>query len=340
MADDRSDGFPYGGFAFVMATGIVSIAASLNDLPRVPAILFGLNLVAYAVLLALLLAHLARQPRSILADLSDHRRGPGVLATVAATCVLGNQIVLMTSHPDVAAAFWCGAALLWLGLVYGFFALLTVSPAKPPIAAGIDGSWLLAVVATEALAILTASAADAILPGEASLLAALCLFLLGGTFYLMLLILIVYRWLFLPMRPEQLAPSYWINMGAAAIATLAGARLLAMLDLAPPTMPVRGFVVGATLLFWSLATWWIPLLAVLSVWRHCDVRLRYRIEHWSVVFPLGMYTTATWRLAEQLRLPSLALVPHVFVWIALTAWCLAFAGMVREVMPMLIRPSA
>jgi Voltage-dependent anion channel len=53
----------------------------------------------------------------------------------------------------------------------------------------------------------------------------LCLFLLGGVLYLILISLIVQRWLFEPMRPAQITPSYWINMGAAAIATLAGTRL-------------------------------------------------------------------------------------------------------------------
>jgi tellurite resistance protein TehA-like permease len=121
-------------------------------------------------------------------------------------------------------------------------------------------------------------------------------------------------------------------MGAAAIATLAGTRVLALIDAGPSLAPVRDFVFSATILFWALASWWIPLLAVLMLWRHRGgaVPLAYRTENWSIVFPLGMYTTATWHLAHGLGLPFLDDIPRVFVWIALVAWCLTFAGMLRR----------
>ncbi|MEO6798470.1 MAG: hypothetical protein ABI178_00820, partial [Rhodanobacter sp.] len=42
---------------------------------------------------------------------------------------------------------------------------------------------------------------------------------------------------------------------------------------------------------WATATWWIPLLAILELWRHGlrHVRLRYEVDDWDIVFPLGMY---------------------------------------------------
>ena len=91
-----------------------------------------------------------------------------------------------------------------------------------------DGSWLLTVVATEAIAILAAHVSDVFSRPEIVIFMSLCLFLLGGALYLILISLIVQRWLFEPMQPEQLTPPYWINMGAAAITTLAGARLLSI----------------------------------------------------------------------------------------------------------------
>jgi tellurite resistance protein TehA-like permease len=57
--------------------------------------------------------------------------------------------------------------------------------------------------------------------------------------------------------------------------------------------------------------------------------LSYRLDNWSIVFPLGMYTTATWRLSHVLGLPFLQIVPNVFVCVALAAWCLTSAGMMR-----------
>jgi tellurite resistance protein TehA-like permease len=59
------------------------------------------------------------------------------------------------------------------------------------------------------------------------------------------------------------------------------------------------------------------------------VRLGYRLDNWSMVFPLGMYTVATWRLSHLAGLDFLEGVPDVFAWVALAAWCLTFLGMLR-----------
>ncbi len=317
----------YGGFAFVMATGIVSIATRLAGLGLVSSALFAINLIAFPGLAILFGVRLFCHPSFVLADLRDQMRAPRTLTTIAATCVFGNEIALTSGSPTIVAGLWVVAAVLWVAFIYGIFALMTIARDKPSFESGIDGAWLLVVVATEALAILTTRAAGTIAPPQLMFFASLCLFLLGGAFYAVLLILIVYRWLFLPMPAEKLTPAYWINMGAAAIATLAGTRLLSTPDVAQ----LRGVVFAATVLFWSIATWWVPLLASLTLWRHRpgSVRLRYHIDNWAIVFPLGMYTTATWRLSHVVDLPFLRVVPGVFVWVALAAWALTVFGMMR-----------
>ena len=122
------------------------------------------------------------------------------------------------------------------------------------------------------------------------------------------------------------------GMGAAAISALAGARLFVALGADPTLAPVRNVIFAATVLFWSLASWWIPLLVALALWRYRSLGIRsvYSPENWSIVFPLGMYTTATWRLSHDLGLRFLQPVPEVFVWVALAAWVLTSAGMVRR----------
>jgi tellurite resistance protein TehA-like permease len=121
-------------------------------------------------------------------------------------------------------------------------------------------------------------------------------------------------------------------MGAVAISTLAGALLV----LAAPSWHVIGellpFVKGLTLMFWATATWWIPMLVILGVWRHGYRRfpLRYDPLYWGAVFPLGMYTVCTFRLSQALDVPHLMAVPRVFVYIALAAWALTFIGLVNQ----------
>jgi tellurite resistance protein TehA-like permease len=130
-----------------------------------------------------------------------------------------------------------------------------------------------------------------------------------------------------------LTPPYWINMGAMAISTLAGVCLVGEAGRMPLLTELLPFLKGMTLLFWATATWWIPILLALGAWRHLVKRVPLTYEHgyWAAVFPLGMYTACTQNLIRVFQLPFLGPIPAVFVWIALGAWALTFAGLVRHI---------
>jgi tellurite resistance protein TehA-like permease len=208
---------------------------------------------------------------------------------------------------------------------------MTIEPVKPALATRLDGAWLLTVVATKALAILATHVSGVFSRPEIVVFVSLCLFLLGGALYLILISLIVQRWLFEPMQPEQLTLPYWINMGAAAITTLAGANLVSIAGAGPLAPQVAQIIDASTVLFWALATWWIPLLVTLLFWRHLvhAVRPSFRLEYWSMVFPLGMYTAATWALSRQGGAEFLVVIPRLGVWIALASWLFGFGAMMR-----------
>src|SRR6185312_4970432 len=319
-----------GSFALVMATGIVSIDASQHGMPMLALVLLALNATAYGVLVLLSLLRVLQARGEVFHDFTNPARGAGFLTFVAASCVLASQCLLVVHWPAWAIALTVIGAISWVSLLYLLLLAVITGRRKPGFRRSINGGWLVAVVSTQSLAVaLTLLVAHGgALPALGWLFAALCLYLVGAALYLILITLIFYRLLFLPLAASGFTPPYWINMGALAITTLAGALLVLHAPAQAPLGDLVPFVKGFTLFFWATATWWIPLLAILELWRHGSrhVRLRYEVDDWDIVFPLGMYTVGTHALGQALNLDLLQPVSDIGVYISLLAWLLVAAG--------------
>jgi tellurite resistance protein TehA-like permease len=60
------------------------------------------------------------------------------------------------------------------------------------------------------------------------------------------------------------------------------------------------------------------------------VPLRYHPSYWALVFPLGMYGVATYRMRIAIDLDALAWLPKVTLVVALVAWLAAAWGLLHE----------
>ena len=325
-----ADLFP-GYFALVMATGIISIACYLLEMETAAVILLVVNIIAYIVLWLLLLLRLFLFFGRVKDDINNHLRGPGFFTIVAATSVLGSELLIVAGQIRIASLLWLIGLVLWVVIMYTFFTAVTVREDKPSLEGGLNGAWLLAVVATQSISVLGTLLVDYFgAYREPVLFFTLCMFLLGSMLYIPLITLIFYRFTFVNLTTISLTPPYWINMGAVAITTLAGARLI----IAAPEWPVLNdllpFLKGFTLFFWAAGTWWIPLLLILGFWRHVYKRfpLRYDPQYWGMVFPFGMYTVCTIQLANAIKYSPLLVIPRYFIYLALAGWLVVSLGLI------------
>src|SRR5688572_14796417 len=300
-----------GYFALVMATGIISNAAWHIGHRGASDFLLGVNLVAFPLLLLALAVRMTRFRGEVFADLVNPRLVFSFFTIVAAADVFGLQLALR-GQTESAVFLWLFALAVWTLLGYASFSVLTFINTESG-ADLVHGGWLIAIVGTESLVLLGAQLAPHF--GAAAPLAFVSIYALWGigvVFYGIFITLFSYRLFFLRVEPADVTPLFWVVMGAAAIATNAGSTLI----LTDPGMPfllaLRPFLDGTTLILWAWATWWIPMLVIFSVWKYVVRRepIAYHAMFWSLVFPLGMYTLATWRLSLAADFPPLQWIPR------------------------------
>jgi tellurite resistance protein TehA-like permease len=305
-------------FAVVMATGIVSAALRVADGPRISAALLAIAAACFTVLVAASALRAAAFPADLRADLASPRSAFTGFAFVAACGVLGERLA-GDGHYGAAAALAVAALAAWLALTCLVPGRIVVRHRTPPAITDIGGTWYLWAVGTESLAIAaTFLRAGGIIGARPAALAALTAWLAGVALYLLITALVAARLLLAGLAPRSPTAPYWVAMGGASITVLAAALILH--EVGSPA------AVG----FWILASSLIPPLLGRVAWRHLLRRepLRYRTDLWMIVFPAGMYATASLQLGTAARLPLVHAVGTAAAWAAASVWVLTFAAMI------------
>ncbi|MFC7139063.1 tellurite resistance/C4-dicarboxylate transporter family protein [Halosimplex aquaticum] len=340
-------------FGLVMSTGIVSIAFRELGVEAVSLPLAAFNVGCYVLLLVLFGARLGRYPDRVLADLRDRERHWGTLTFVVATNTVGVQSLVFFDAVAVAAGLWLTTVVATPLLLYYLFATEVVGPSEVGVSERIDGAFLLVIVCMQSLAVLGGMLADATTAyTDVLLLTSMSYFGSGYVLYFVVVTVVTYRLLDGAVRPDDWTGPYWITMGAAAITTLAGATLGPLLESVAAWEPYAPVVLGVTFLAWAIASWWIPLLLAVDVWKFLTGgvdgrppvwvlllpwsrlgfgrRLHvYAPTAWGRVFPMGMYTACTLNLAGVNTFSLLRVVPAYWGWFALLIWVVTLLGTLR-----------
>jgi tellurite resistance protein TehA-like permease len=318
-----------GCFALIMATGIISNALFVEGHRTLSDSLLVVGIAAYCLLLVLLTWRFFKFGPALWADIINPRFAFSFLTLVASTDVLGVGLDLRAFN-ELARVAWLLALALWVVLTYLGFGTLTFLNDGDGVNI-IDGGWLIAIVATQSLVILGARVAsgsqDA---GPAFFVLIHVLWGTGLALYGIFIALLANRLFFSNVAPDDVTPVLWVVMGAAAISANAGSTLLLRPSQMPFLQSMRPFLSSATLFMWAWATWWIPFLLLLGIWKHWvrHVPVTYTPLYWSLVFPLGMYSVASLRLSRVANFQPLLLLAHAVAWVALAAWVVAAAGLI------------
>lgn len=276
-----------------MALGILAMSAGLDGQELLSALLLGLSMLTLIVM----------APAVLRGSHSRLEQAYVWLTWTAACGVIADHL----GRPVWPVACLL-AALAVFGWVRGELLFLRLLAAWP---GGwrhwqVEGSWLLAVVATQSVSILASA-----LGGRGWAALAALLWLTGVLLYAVLITLILRRLLGREIGVESHTPDYWISMGGLAITAVAALDLDGVLS---------GY---ARDLFMSLgvaalvaAALWVPYLLAVEVMliRIGSFQRAYDALRWSTVFPLGMLSVAIYELARASGASNLVVFAQGLFW--------------------------
>ena len=320
-----------GNFALVMASGIISIGFTMLGHDELANVLHLVAVTGWLVLVALSTARLLRHWSAVRTDLLHPRVVFSYFTLVAATNILG-LLLLERGQAELAVACWMLSFLVWATLLYLAFSVLTFLTHEHNVNI-VNGGWLISIVGTQSLVILGARIAPTLGDYAGMMMVEVhMLWGLGLAFYAIFVTLFCYRIFFLTLKPHDVTPQLWVVMGAAAISANAGTTLIASDPVLPFLAAQRPFVDGVTMMIWTWATWWIPLLLLFGGWKHfvAKLPLAYEPTMWSLVFPLGMYAVASARLSLAAEFPPREWISRIMIWVALAAWLIVMTGLLRR----------
>jgi len=305
-----------------MGTGVISLALRADGSQLLSLVFLALAVAGYLELVVAEGWLLARSPGTLGGGLTGIRTTLSWFTFAVGTEVLAARFTVL-GWSGLGLWLFCGGGVAAIGWAYLVPTLIMVRRTRPQPLEHAAGLWLLWPVALFSVAV-GASLMSRYAHFEPAAMAVLApaLWTVGLVLYLPLCVTLVGRLLLVAVPLRQLGPSYWITMGAAALAALTASliasdpatrvQLPAFLPLAKAAGPG----------LWFLATALLPMVIGITAVRTLR---RQRLqgapkELWVAVFPAGMYALASFTLGTTTGFSWLLPVGRVAIWAAVAVW--------------------
>ena len=296
-------------FTATMGTGIFALL--LGQLPgplwlhAAGAALWQFNILLFAVFTLLYTARWVFFPREA-ALIFSHPVMPMFLGAIPmGIATIVNGCIVFAHADQLALLLWCVdaalAVLVGLGVPFAMFTRQTHRLES------MTGVWLLPIVAAE----VAAASAGLLAPHLAGatalhvLVAGYVLWAFSVPLALSILVILFLRLVLHKLPHRDMADSGWLALGplgTGALALLllgrAAPGILAPLGLGDAGVVAHGFGVIGGLLLWGYGGWWL-LIAVAMTCTYLPRGLPFNMGWWGFIFPLGVYTAASFALAAQ-----------------------------------------
>jgi len=343
----KRDAFAYvtpNWFAAAMGTGIVANAAVTRPVPvtgqrSFALIIWGLDVVLLAVLIAATLVHWLRHPATARQHVShpvmSHFYGapPMAMLTVGAGALLvGHELIGIHAAVTLDWILWTAGTLTGLlsAAVVPYMAF-TRHEYQPESA---FGGWLMPVVPP----MVSASTGALLIPhapaGQARETLLLACYMMFGLSLITSLIVITLIWNRLTQHKIGAAaavPTLWIVLGPLG-QSITAAGLMA--NAATGVLPAPYLDGAAAMaLLYGLATWgfallWLGIAAAITI-RTARQHLPFSLTWWSFTFPVGTMVTGTSGLAARTHLDLFTVAAALLYLFLLAAWATVFTRTIR-----------
>lgn len=330
---------PSSVYAFAMATGAVSIGMHLAGFTWISNVTWVIASIGLVVITIAFLVRFFVGPKQMRQQLDSGSGSFGFFTVSAGMAVVGIRFTVGGMW-TIGFILWIIAVATWLITTYLIPWRVIVTAhridAKVPetsaeqrkagqgLLQDVNGGWFLWTTAAQGVAVLSAIlATDLPAPAQDVFITFALISWAAGLFqYLVSGVLVVVRIVRFGVPVRELGASFWVVMGSLAISGLAGGRL-AMLEhpghLAAAVAPVGAATV---LIVWGFITWALVGLLLLGIWKYVFLRESawFKVELWSLVFPLGVYSTVSMTAGAVAHSAIPTGFGHVVIWFALVAW--------------------